>query len=67
MRQRGHVSQGELDTFLASCFTKCKVLEIILGLAQKVMSNYVNHFADTPVDARFAAYGWQPGVELAAE
>ncbi|MGC8537199.1 MAG: carboxymuconolactone decarboxylase family protein [Rhizomicrobium sp.] len=67
VRQRGHVSQGELDAFLAAGFTKRKVLDIILGLGQKVMSNYVNHLADTPVDAPFAAYGWQPGVKLAAE
>ena len=34
------------------------MLEIILGLSQKVISNYTNHIANTPVDAPFQKFAW---------
>lgn len=36
------------------------MLDIILILAQKVMSNYTNHLAETPVDAAFEKFAWAP-------
>ncbi|HBL88037.1 MAG TPA: carboxymuconolactone decarboxylase, partial [Alcanivorax sp.] len=35
------------------------VLDVILGLAQKVMSNYTNHLAETPVDKPFEKFSWE--------
>ena len=32
---------------------------MILVLSQKVMSNYVNHIAETPVDEPFKKFEWQ--------
>jgi hypothetical protein len=32
------------------------LLEIVLGLSQKVISNYGNHLADTPVDGAFEKF-----------
>ncbi len=32
-------------------FTKQNILEVILGVAVKVISNYTNHIAATPTDA----------------
>jgi hypothetical protein len=34
------------------------LLEIILGLSQKTISNYANHIANTPVDAGFQKFAW---------
>ena len=34
------------------------VLDVILGLAQKTMSNYINHVAETPVDEVFQPLKW---------
>jgi hypothetical protein len=34
------------------------MLEIVLGLAQKTISNYVNHLARTPVDKQYEKYTW---------
>ncbi|MEH6566604.1 MAG: carboxymuconolactone decarboxylase family protein [Halopseudomonas sp.] len=59
VRQRGEVGQAELDAFYAAGYGQRQVLEVILGLAQKVMSNYTNHVAQTPVDAVFEKYSWQ--------
>jgi len=60
VRERGQAQPDQLQAFLAAGFTQRHVLDIVLGLAQKVMSNYVNHLADTPVDAPFARYSWEP-------
>jgi len=58
VRNRGHVSQTDLDTFYAAGYNEQHVLEIILGLSQKVISNYTNHIANTPVDAPFKSFAW---------
>jgi alkylhydroperoxidase family enzyme len=65
-RQRGNVTQDQLDAFFAAGYAQQQVLEIILGLAQKVMSNYVNHVAETPVDAPFQKFVWQKTAKDAA-
>ncbi|HZJ36801.1 MAG TPA: carboxymuconolactone decarboxylase family protein, partial [Gillisia sp.] len=45
VRNRGHVTQDDLNTFYAAGYEERQVLEIILGLSQKVISNYTNHIA----------------------
>ncbi|MGJ8744835.1 carboxymuconolactone decarboxylase family protein [Polaribacter sp.] len=57
-RNRGHVNQEDLTAFYAAGYGEQQVLEIILGLSQKVISNYTNHIANTPVDAPFKAFAW---------
>jgi len=56
VRNRGHLSEEELTVFFEAGFEKRQLLEIILGVSQKVMSNYVNHLADTPVDKAFQKF-----------
>ncbi|GAA4242270.1 MULTISPECIES: carboxymuconolactone decarboxylase family protein [Winogradskyella] len=58
VRNRGHVTQADLDAFYAAGYGEAQVLEIILGLSQKTISNYVNHIANTPVDAGFKKFEW---------
>ncbi|VAV88651.1 Macrophage infectivity potentiator-related protein [hydrothermal vent metagenome] len=60
VRQHGRLDEAQVQAFLDAGFTKRNILDVILGVAQKTMSNYVNHFADTPVDAMFASYAWEP-------
>lgn len=59
VRGRGHVDEQEVQAFLDAGFTKRQILEVVLGVAQKVMSNYTNHLADTPVDKPFQKFSWQ--------
>ncbi|QDC10866.1 carboxymuconolactone decarboxylase family protein [Oceanicola sp. D3] len=59
VRQRGEVSDAQVQTFLDAGYTRRQVLEIVLGIAQKVMSNYTNHLADTPVDAPMQQFAWE--------
>lgn len=58
VRNRGHVTQEELNTFYSAGYEERQLLEIILGLSQKTISNYVNHIANTPVDAGFQKFAW---------
>ncbi len=60
LNSRGRPTNQEMQTFFAAGYTERHVLEIILGLAQKVMSNYTNHIADTPVDPVMQKFAWTP-------
>ena len=60
LEKRGWVSDEEIEPFLAAGFTKGQVLEVILGISMKTLSNYVNHIVQTPVDAAFQAKAWAP-------
>ena len=59
VRSRGNLSEQEVEAFFAAGYGPKQLLEIILGLSQKVMSNYVNHLAQTPVDDVFKVYAWE--------
>lgn len=67
VRQRGVVSDADTDAFLAAGYTRRNILDVILGVSHKVMSNYINHFADTPVDEAFKPFAWTKGEAVAAE
>jgi alkylhydroperoxidase family enzyme len=58
VRNRGHITQEDLYTFYKADYSEKQVLEVILGLSQKVISNYTNHIANTPVDAAFQKFSW---------
>ncbi|WP_136255728.1 carboxymuconolactone decarboxylase family protein [Onishia niordana] len=58
VRERGNVDASAVNDFLAAGYTRRQVLEVVLGLSQKVMSNYTNHLAETPVDEPFKAFEW---------
>lgn len=59
VRNRGHISEVEMKAFYAVGYEQRQLLEIILGLSQKVISNYVNHIAETPVDKAFEKFAWK--------
>jgi alkylhydroperoxidase family enzyme len=59
VRNRGNVSEEDLATFYSAGYGEQQVLDIILGLSQKVISNYTNHIAKTPVDAPFQKFAWK--------
>ncbi|SDR93598.1 carboxymuconolactone decarboxylase family protein [Gramella sp. MAR_2010_147] len=58
VKNRGNINQDELKEFFDAGFTQRQLLEIILGLSQKVISNYTNHIAETPVDDAFKKFEW---------
>lgn len=60
LRERGQVTAADVDGFKAAGYTDAHVLDVVLILAQKVMSNYVNHIYATPIDAPFQKNAWNP-------
>ncbi|MBA6392062.1 carboxymuconolactone decarboxylase family protein [Colwellia sp. BRX10-3] len=59
VRNRGHISDEELASFYAAGYGEQQLLEILLGLSQKVISNYTNHIAGTVVDKPFSKFAWE--------
>ncbi|MBL4883637.1 MAG: carboxymuconolactone decarboxylase family protein [Planctomycetaceae bacterium] len=57
--QRGHVSDEVTQQFLDAGFTRQNILEIVTAIAHKVLSNYTNHLANTPVDEAFSPFAWE--------
>lgn len=58
VRNRGHVTDEQLAAFYAAGYSEQNVLEIILGISQKVISNYTNHIGNTPIDKPFESFAW---------
>ena len=59
VRERGNATDTQIDTFFAAGYSHRAVLDVILGIAQKTMSNYINHVAVTPVDEVFHPLKWE--------
>ncbi len=59
VRQRGRLEEQDVERFFEAGYTQQNILEVILGVSQKVMSNYTNHLFSTPLDRPFARFNWQ--------
>lgn len=67
VRNRGWVSEADVDAFLAAGYTRRNVLDVILGVATKVMSNYTKHVAHIPLDPLMRGNEWTtPAIKPAA-
>ncbi len=60
VRGRGFVCDAQVGAFLNAGYSRAAVLGVILGVAMKTISNYVNHVAETPLNPQFKAYAWSP-------
>ena len=58
LETKGAVPPAAFQAALSAGFTRQQMLEVILGLAIKVMSNYTNALAQTPLDPEVAR--WSP-------
>ena len=59
VQRSGWVAGESLNGFLAAGFSKRQVLEVILGVSLKTLSNYTNHIAETPIDKAFERQAWE--------
>lgn len=58
VEKRGWVDQQEIEDFLSAGYSKAQLLEVIVGIAQKTLSNYINHIVKTPLDDAFEPNKW---------
>lgn len=63
VRRRGWPGEAAIAAFFEAGYTKANVLDVILGVGLKTMSNYANHIADTPLDAAFQPNAWSKRSE----
>jgi uncharacterized peroxidase-related enzyme len=57
--KRGLPSRADVDAFLAAGFEERDILQVVLAIAVKTLSNYANHLFHTPVDPVFAHRAWE--------
>jgi len=58
VHNRGNVDDKEVEAFFAAGYGKRQLLEVVLAVSQKVLSNYINHIAQTPLDEPFKDFAW---------
>jgi uncharacterized peroxidase-related enzyme len=65
-RNRGVVSPDEVAAFKAAGFTNQSVLDVLVLAATKLISNYTNHLAQTPLDPFMKGSEWTAPGHLRA-
>ena len=55
---RGHVGEGEIEAFLEAGYSRQNVLEIVLAIGMKVLTNYANHLFEAPLDEPLKPLAW---------
>jgi uncharacterized peroxidase-related enzyme len=57
--RRGLPSKADVSEFLAAGYNERQILEIVLAISVKTLSNYANHLFHTPLDTMFASRAWE--------
>ncbi|HEY8158610.1 MAG TPA: carboxymuconolactone decarboxylase family protein [Methylobacter sp.] len=58
VKHRGQVTGIALNNFIGAGYSKSQVLEVVLGVTMKTLSNYANHIIHAPLDSQFQAEAW---------
>jgi uncharacterized peroxidase-related enzyme len=48
VEERGWLSDADVQAFLGSGYTKAQLLDVMVGVSMKTLSNYINHLTDPP-------------------
>lgn len=55
---RGWPEDRDIKAFVDAGYGRKQILEVVLGVGMKTLSNYANHIAGTPLDHAFAKAAW---------
>lgn len=55
----GNPNKEAIQQFYDAGYGNKQLLEVILGVTMKTLSNYINHIAETPLDDNFSKYKWE--------
>lgn len=55
IRERGYASEASVQNFIAVGYRKEQLIELLLAIALKTISNYLDHISPAPIDLAFAA------------
>jgi len=64
VRNRGNLTERQITDFLSAGYSKQALLEVMVGVAMKTLSNYTNHIARIPIDSAFKANEWVKPLAL---
>lgn len=53
--ERGYAKEETIQSFIAAGYRKEQAMELLLGVALKTISNYLDHISPAPIDQAFAA------------
>jgi alkylhydroperoxidase family enzyme len=65
-RNRGLVSQADVESFKAAGYGSQAILDVLVLAATKLISNYTNHLAQTPLDTFMKGAEWKAPGKLKA-
>jgi alkylhydroperoxidase family enzyme len=60
VRQRGHVSDENLEHFFAAGYSYKSVLDVVLGISIKTITNLTNNISNVELDRPFEDHSWAP-------
>jgi uncharacterized peroxidase-related enzyme len=64
VEERGRLHEQRVRRFLDAGYTKAQVLEVVMGIALKTLTNYSNHLTGTRPNPEFVAMA-EPGEKVA--
>jgi uncharacterized peroxidase-related enzyme len=59
VRKRGRVDEAAIKAFIDAGYDRSVVLEVLLGISMKTLSNYSNHIMGTKLDKEFEIGRWK--------
>ena len=59
IEKRGHLSEQELNAFIAADFTKEQIFEVIAIVAASTITNYAGTIANPPLEDQFQQFAWR--------
>ncbi len=60
---RGWVAEADQQALLDAGYSRAQLLDVVLGVGLKTLSNYANHIMQTELDEPFAGRAWQPPAD----
>ncbi|TAN59301.1 MAG: carboxymuconolactone decarboxylase family protein [Rhodospirillales bacterium] len=66
VQRRGWLEGAEVEAFKSAGYTNRDVLNVVLGVGYKILSNYTNHLADTPLNDAFKPFAWKNPADAPA-
>jgi uncharacterized peroxidase-related enzyme len=66
VQRRGHLPDAEVNAFLAAGYQQRHILDVLLGVAMKTLSNYANHITGTQLNVQLESERWSAPRQEAA-
>jgi uncharacterized peroxidase-related enzyme len=57
--KRGNLDKADIESFTSAGYNETQILDVVVALSAKIISNYTNHIFHTPVDDVFAGRVWE--------